>query len=151
MNLFQMNLYHWVALTVGVVAGASVVMYHIKKKRKQNPYFSVPTMNELIEHQKVCNEMTLAIAVNWVQEQKEQFKNMELLYIIGKVNENTVNMFTMDCTVLKTLDADRYIFLLAVEKEKKLPVAIQLVNLESVEEELEKMLKEDGYCVIEDN
>ena len=61
-----------------------------------------------------------------------------------------MSMFTTDRSVLTKLDVDKYLFLLAVKKEKKLPLAVQLINFGSVEEDLEKMLQEDGYCVIED-
>ena len=150
MILYQMSYYHWVMLAVGVVAGTAAAVYYLKKKKKADSSFSIPTVDELIARQKVCNEMTLATAVNWVQEQQEKFKGTELLYIIGKINEKNVNMFTTDRSVLTKLDTDKYLFLLAVEKERKLSLAVQLINFGSVEQDLEKMLQEDGYCVIED-
>lgn len=150
MILYQMSFYHWFMLAVGVAVGTSAAVCYIKKKKKSDSSFSIPTVDELIVRQKVCNEMTLAIAVNWVQEQQEKFKDTEMLYIIGKINEKNMSMFTTDRSVLTKLDVDKYLFLLAVKKEKKLPLAVQLINFGSVEEDLEKMLQEDGYCVIED-
>lgn len=144
-----MNLYHVVMLVTGITVGTVGAVYYIKNKLKSDSTFSVPTVDDLIARQRICNKMTLAIAVNWVQEQQEQFKNAELIFIIGKINEKNINMFTTDRSMLGKLDADKYLVLLAVEKEKNLPLAIQLMNFGSVEEDLEKMLQEDGYCVIE--
>lgn len=145
-----MQVYHWVMLGVGVLVGAAAAIFYWKHSQKSRSSVSIPTVDELIEQQKVCHEMTLAIAVSWVQEQQEQFNGLELLYIVGNVNEDTVKMFTMDRSVMTRLDAGKYMFLLAVEREKKTPVAVQLVNFESLEDALEEMLEEDGYCVIED-
>lgn len=150
MILYQMSFYHWMMLAVGVAAGTAAAVYYIKKKKKTDSSFSIPTLDELIARQKVCNKMTLDIAVKWVEEQQAQFNDTELLFVIGKVNEDTVKMFTADLSVLTKLDAGKYLFLLAIEKEKKTPLAIQLINFGSVEENLEKMLQEDGYCIIED-
>lgn len=145
-----MQVYHWVMLGVGVLVGAAAAIFYWKHSQKSRSSVSIPTVDELIEQQKVCHEMTLAIAVSWVQEQQEQFNGLELLYIVGNVNEDTVKMFTTDRSVMTRLDAGKYMFLLAVEREKKTPVAVQLVNFESLEDALEEMLEEDGYCVIED-
>lgn len=145
-----MQVYHWVMLGVGVLVGATAAIFYWKRSQKSRSSVSIPTVDELIEQQKVCHEMTLAIAVSWVQEQQEQFNGLELLYIVGNVNEDTVKMFTTDRSVMTRLDAGKYMFLLAVEREKKTPVAVQLVNFESLEDAIEEMLEEDGYCVIED-
>lgn len=138
----------WIFVVIGAATGLVLGILRIRHKRSSKCPVSIHPLEQLLRRQRVCNELTSDFVADWADEQRKQFEKWQLVFLIGRVTEKTLPMFTTDRSMAQGMDAASYLFMAAINKEVKLPVAVQLINCTKMDETLAELLGDDEYRLL---
>lgn len=135
-----------VGACVGIVCGGMIVFY----RRSQRKLISIRPLSELLEEQIVCSMLASDTVADWVEACKEEFRQIKLAYLFGRVNQQTLPMFTSDRLLPVQMDGNNHFFVCAVSQAQKLPVRAQLFNCTQLDDTLKELLGDKDFGRITD-
>lgn len=140
-------------------AGAATVAYIIYKLVEKNEDVGEETVSsgksvhkrsfdKLITDQYVCDELNGQDLTAWFREKSAE-KTDPVVFIIAKLTDKNAKILSLE-PIPPTLDRNHALLQAVVKKDTYDVVSVRMVSFNTVQKELEEMLEQEDFIVVED-
>ncbi len=137
-------------------ATAAYIVYKLIEKNEDGSEETVPysepvpkrSFDELIANQYVCDELNGQDLTEWFKEKSAE-KSDPVIFIIARLTNKNAKILSLE-PIPPALDRDHALLQAVVKKDTYDVVAVRMVSFHTVQKELEEMLEQDDFIVVED-